>query len=187
MASFHLYTGPLGFKFPDVRRELAPGESMAVGLEPFDLDILLPGLTEEAARKALKVEGAQLLGEPAWLPEGALALQVGPGQPDQVTHIRVEVPGATPVAVSIRRAAPATVTVDQRFGHGWRPITVLDAYSTPGPSAVRLNFSKPVRREEVEQALLAAQSVPIRGLMEWTDDKTLTWQIAELPPRLDFL
>ncbi|MFZ5825519.1 MAG: hypothetical protein ACOY94_14560, partial [Bacillota bacterium] len=42
-------------------------------------------------------------------------------------------------------------------------------------------------REEVEQALLAAQSVPIRGLMEWTDDKTLTWQIAELPPRLDFL
>ncbi|MFZ5816987.1 MAG: hypothetical protein ACOY93_17125 [Bacillota bacterium] len=186
-ARFHLYTGLLGFKLPDARRELNPGETAVTDLAPFDLDVLLPGMTEQQARQALKVDGAQLLAEPDWLAEGGLALQIGPGQPEQVVTVRVEAAGLSPAILKIRRAAPATVTIDQRFGHGWRPITVLDAYTTPGPSAVRLNFSKPVRREEVEQALLAAQSVPIRGLMEWADDKTLTWQIAELPPRLDFL
>lgn len=184
---FHLYTGPLGFKFPEARRELSPGASTVVGLEPFDLDVFMPGLSEAAARKALKVEGAEMLAEPAWLPEGGLALQIGQVEDEQVTEVRVEVSGRPPAILTIRRAAPASVTVDQRHVHSWKPITVLDAYSTPGPSAVRLNFSKAVRKEEVEQALLAAQSTPIRGLMEWTDDQTLTWQLAELPPRLDFL
>lgn len=186
-ARFYIFTGPLGFKFPEIMREVAAGETAVMGLEPFDLEIRLEGLTEEAARKGLKVEGATLLAEPVWLPEGGFALQIGPGQPDQVAQVQVALSGKQAASLRIRRAGPGTVTIDQRHGHGWRPVTVLDAYTSPGPSAVRFNFSKPVRKEEVEQALLAAQSVPLRGLMEWADDQTLTWQIAELPPRLDFL
>lgn len=186
-ARFHLYTGPLGFKFPEVMRDLEPGQTVVVGPDAFDLDVLLPGFGEPALRQALKVDGARLLGEPRWLEAGGLALQIGHGDPGQVITIRVEVAGMQPAELTVRRAAPATVTVDQRFGHNWKPVTILDAYTLPGPSAVRLSFSKPVRRDEVEQALLAAQSGPIRGLMEWTDEQTLTWQIAELPPRLDFL
>lgn len=186
-ARFYLYTGPLGFKFPDVRRDLPPGETVVVGLDAFDLEVLLPGFGEPAVRQALKVEGAKLLSEPAWLEQGGLALQISPGEAGEVATIRLEMAGAQPATLTIRRAAPATVAVDQRFGHTWKPITVLDAYTSPGPSAVRLSFSKPVRKAEVEQALLAAQWVPIRGLMEWTDEQTLTWQIAQLPPRLDFL
>lgn len=186
-ARFHLFTGPLGFKFPDARHELKPGETVVVGLDPFDVDLLLPGVAESVLRQGLKVEGGQLLDEPAWLPAGGLALQIGKGEAGQVVRLRLTLTGAEPAVLTIRRAAPATVTVDQRFGHRWKPITVLDAYTSPGPSAVRLTFSKPVRKAEVEQALLAAQSVPIRGLMEWTDEQTLTWQIAQLPPRLDFL
>lgn len=82
---------------------------------------------------------------------------------------------------------PAEVLVEQRDGQGWRPVTALDAFASPGPGALRLRFSKPVRTEEVEQALLAAQAAPVRGLMEWSDEKTLIWQVAELPPRIDFL
>lgn len=186
-ARFHLFTGPLGFKFPDVMRELKPGEAVVLGLDPFDLEVLLPGVPEQVLRQALKVEGGNLLSEPVWLEQGGLALQIGQGQAGQAVVIRLEMAGKEPVGVTVRRAAPAAVTVDQRFGHNWKPITVLDAYTSPGPSAVRLTFSKLVRKEEVEQALLAAQSGPIRGLMEWTDEQTLTWQIAELPPRLDFL
>jgi|GEM_PF-3556032 len=184
---FRIYTGPLGFRLTDTMRELGAGESTVMGLEPFDMDLHLPGMDEKAARKAVSVEGATLLREPTWLSEGGLALQVSGGQANQVVKVTVQAAGYAPAVLTVRRAGPASVTLDQRIGHTWEPVTVLNGYTTPGPSAVRLNFSKPVRKEEVEKALLEAQSVPIRGLMAWTDDQTLTWQIAELPPRLDFL
>ncbi len=185
--SYRVYTGPLGFRLPDTMRELSVGETAVMGLEPFDLDVLLPGLKEEPARKALSIEGLTLIGDPVWLSEGGLALQIGKGATGQTGTINIRVDGQTPAALEIRRVGPATVTIDQRIGHTWQAVTVLNAYTSPGPSAVRINFSKPVRKDEVESALLAAQSKPIRGLMEWTDDQTLTWQIADLPPRLDFL
>jgi len=98
----------------------------------------------------------------------------------------VETP-ADPPAVEVPVPVPAEVRVDRRDEQGWRPVTLLDAFSPPGPAVIRLSFSKPVRRGEVEQALLAAQAAPVRGLMEWVDGKTLIWQIAEMPPRIDFL
>lgn len=82
---------------------------------------------------------------------------------------------------------PAVVTVEQEAGHSWRAVTVLEGYAPPGPATVRLSFSKPVRQAEVEQALRESQASPVRGLMQWVDEQTLIWQIAELPPRLDFL
>lgn len=86
-------------------------------------------------------------------------------------------------------AAPqaTTVAVEQREGAGWRPLSVLDASTPPGPSELRFHFSKPVRKEEVEQALTATQPSPVRGRMHWPDDQTLIWQISEMPPRLDLL
>jgi len=98
-------------------------------------------------------------------------------------------PGAsTPApAAPSPTAAPATVSLAQRQGDRWLPVTPLAAVAPPGPAELRLAFSKPVRREEVEQALLAAQAAPVRGLMTWLDDQTLIWQIQSLPARLDFL
>ncbi len=83
-------------------------------------------------------------------------------------------------------AAPATVKVDHRFGDGWRPLSLLASYAPPGPTEIRFVFSKPVRRAEVEQALIENQPAPVRGLMQWQDDQTLYWQISELPARVDF-
>lgn len=81
----------------------------------------------------------------------------------------------------------AAVQVEQRGGHDWRPITLLEASAPPGPSEVRLTFTKPVRQQEVERALASTQPAPVRGLMQWLDDQTLIWSIPNLPARLDFL
>jgi hypothetical protein len=82
---------------------------------------------------------------------------------------------------------PATVEVDVLYGDTWRPLTVLDSHVTPGAGTIRIRFSKPVRLAEVEQALLAAQAAPVRGALQWEDDRTVHWQIARLPDRIDFL
>lgn len=79
------------------------------------------------------------------------------------------------------------ISVDVRYGDGWRPVTAATTHTLPGPAEIRFVFSKPVRRQEVERVLLEAQAGPVRGLMQWQDDRTLYWQIAELPPRLDLL
>lgn len=186
-ASFLLYQGPAGFFDPETARPLQPGETAVVGTGTVELDVLLPGVPEAAARQAVRVNGATTVVEPQWLQDGRVRLRLAPGKAgDQVT-VTAAAPGAAVVTVALRRAAPATVTVDQRYGDGWQPVTILTAHAQPGPTTVRLLFSKPVRRTEVEAALTEAQSTPVRGLMEWESDRTLIWHINELPPRLDFL
>ncbi|HYF93134.1 MAG TPA: hypothetical protein VD969_12960 [Symbiobacteriaceae bacterium] len=100
-------------------------------------------------------------------------------------------PGAEPVTETGTPApakpVPASVTLQYRYGDAWRQVTNVTSHVPAGPAEIRLSFSKPVRREEVEQALMEAQAAPIRGVMRWTDDRTLNWQVAQLPPRVDFL
>lgn len=85
------------------------------------------------------------------------------------------------------RKEPVSVQVEYRYGDAWLPVTALDSHVPPGSAELRLTFSKPVRRQEVEQALAQAQGAPIRGLMQWQNDQTLIWSVAQLPPRIDFL
>lgn len=94
-------------------------------------------------------------------------------------------PGTTPSAPT--KAKPAEVTVQFRYGDAWRAVTALQSHIPPGAAELRLLFSKPVRQEEVEQALLGAQPTPIRGVLQWTDEHTLIWRITQMPPRIDFL
>jgi hypothetical protein len=84
-------------------------------------------------------------------------------------------------------ATPATAQLARRLDDTWQPVTALDSHVAPGPAELRLAFSKPVRRQEVEIALTAAQAAPVRGAMQWMDDRTLIWSVSNLPPRLDFL
>lgn len=95
--------------------------------------------------------------------------------------------GPAPVPVPAAPKAPASITVEYRDAQGWQPVTAMQSHLPPGPAEVRLRFSRPVRRAEVEQALAEAQPAPVRGLLQWDDDQTLIWRIAEMPPRLDFL
>lgn len=83
--------------------------------------------------------------------------------------------------------APASVSLQYRYGDSWRRITTLNSHVQPGPAELQLAFSKPVKREEVERALMEAQPAPIRGVMQWSDDRTLYWRVVQLPPRVDFL
>lgn len=82
---------------------------------------------------------------------------------------------------------PASADVYYRYGDEWRKLTPLMSHVPPGPAEIRLTFSKPVRQDEVERALGEAQPAPIRGLLEWADERTMYWRIAELPARIDFL
>jgi len=84
-------------------------------------------------------------------------------------------------------ATPATVAVHYRYGDAWRPVTALSSHVPPGSAELRLTFSKAVRREEVERVLTESQMSPIRGNMQWADDRTLYWQVSQLPRRIDFL
>lgn len=183
---FVLYEGPPGFRMPDAARSLAPGGNAAVGLGSVELDVLLPGVTQQAARDGVKVKGAQVQAQ-QWDPERGLGLRIGPGRAGEKVTVTASLPGTPVATLTLERVAPATVEVDQRYGKAWSVVTSLNSHASPGPSEVRLRFSKPVRREEVEQALIQAQSTPVRGLMQWVDDQTLVWDIADLPPRLDFL
>lgn len=94
-------------------------------------------------------------------------------------------PNPTPTAPA--NPKPAEVTVQFRYGDAWRAVTVLQSHIPPGAAELRLLFSKPVRQDEVEQALLAAQPAPIRGVLQWADEYTLIWRITQMPPRIDFL
>lgn len=84
-----------------------------------------------------------------------------------------------------RPGTPAGVTVEYRDANGWQPVSFMQSHLPPGPAELRLRFSRPVRRAEVEQALAEAQPAPVRGLLQWEDDQTLVWRIADMPPRLD--
>lgn len=85
------------------------------------------------------------------------------------------------------KPVPATLTVAYRYGDSWRQVTPLESHVLAGPAEIRLAFSKPVRKDEVEQALQESQSAPVRGVLQWADDKTLFWRVAQMPPRVDFL
>lgn len=184
---FALYTGPLGFRLPENRRDLAPGDSAIIGTASVDLDVLAPDLGEGALRQALTVEGASLASDPRWSMDRGLSLRLNPGKAGDTVIVRVKPPGLAPAVLTLRRAAPAKVSVDYRYADEWRPVTVLGSHLPPGPAEIKLTFSKPVRRQEVEKALAEAQPAPIRGLMQWPDDQTLIWAVAELPPRVDLL
>ncbi|HLN62586.1 MAG TPA: hypothetical protein VK464_13655 [Symbiobacteriaceae bacterium] len=186
-ARFFLYEGPPGFRLPENRRELAPGEPAVVGTGPVALDVALPVVTAVAALQAVKVEGAPQLEEPRWDPARGLTLSLGAGESGQQVTITVQLPGARPTVLTLKRVAPATASLAYSFGTEWHAAGDLRWHLPPGPGEVRLTFSKPVRRQEVEKALTEAQAQPVRGLMQWADDQTLIWQIAALPPRLDFL
>jgi hypothetical protein len=185
---FAIYTGPPGFRLPEQRQELPPGQSAVVGTAPLDLDIVASGLSEQALRQALTVAGADLAAEPRALPGGqGLMLQVGPGKGgDQVT-VSVNPGTAPPAVLTLRRAEPAAVTVEYQQNAGWQTVTLLNGHVSPGPAVVRLTFSKPVRRSEVEQALAGAQAALVRGLMQWPDERTLVWSLPQMPSRLDLL
>lgn len=183
---FQLYEGPLGFRVPDKRKNLLPGDSARIGTAAFTLDILLPDVEEAAARQGLRVKGTTLLSEPKWIAGQGVALTVAAGRAgDQIT-VTVSLKGEQPAVLQLTRVGWATVTAEYRFEQQWRPISRLDSHVEPGAAELRLRFSKPVRQVEVEQALTAAQASPVRGLMQWEDDRTLLWQIVALPPRLDF-
>ncbi len=184
---FHLFDGPTGFKLPDLMHVFKPGDRAITGAGSVDLDIVFKGVGEAVARQALQVQGGRLRGEPQWLPDGGLGLQLEPGKAGETVTVTIKLPNTPPAVLTLARAAQATVEVDQRYGNMWKPVAVLDANAPPGAAEVRLTFSKPVRRQEVEKALTATQSALVRGLMTWGNDQTLIWQIAELPPRLDFL
>jgi hypothetical protein len=184
---FYLYDGPAGFRLPETRRELPAGAAVPVGTGFIDLDVALPVVTAVAARQAVKVEGAPLRGEPQWEAGKGLALSLGAGEAGTTVTVTVQLAGAKPAVLALNRVARATFTVEFRVGDEWRPIAEFGGHVPPGHGEVRLLFSKPVRQQEVEQALTEAQPLPVRGLMQWLDDHTLIWQIAELPPRLDFL
>lgn len=85
------------------------------------------------------------------------------------------------------KSRPATVSVSQRYGDDWRPVTSLDAYADAGSAELQLKFSKPVKRQEVEQALVEGQNGFVRGSFQWDDDRTLNWLVSAMPSRLDFL
>lgn len=186
-ARFYLYEGPPGFRLPENRRELAPGDQAVVGTGPVALDVALPVVTAVAALQAVKVEGAPQLDEPRWDPGRGLALSLGAGEAGTQVAVTVQLQGARPAVLTLKRVAPATSTVAYSFGAEWHDAADVRGHVPPGPAEVRLSFSKPVRRQEVEKALTEAQAQPVRGMMQWADDQTLIWQIAELPPRLDFL
>ncbi|MDF2627972.1 MAG: hypothetical protein K0R39_1803 [Symbiobacteriaceae bacterium] len=100
--------------------------------------------------------------------------------------------GTTPSSQTTTPPSPAQpkqaeVTVQYRYGDSWRTVTLLSSHLPPGAAELRLLFSKPVRPDEVEQALLAAQPAPIRGVLQWVDEHTLIWRISQMPPRIDFL
>jgi hypothetical protein len=115
-----------------------------------------------------------------WLVGCTPTAKLPPGKPPIVTE---PIGGAT----NSPSERPAKITIDQHTNDGWLSVTRTDATAEPGPGEVRLSFSKPVRRDEVEQALQAGQAAPVRGLIQWLDDQTLIWAIAHMPPRLDFL
>lgn len=184
---FALYTGTPGFRLPEDRRDLSPGDSAVVGTTPVDLDVVAGGLPVKALLQSLAVEGAVLSAEPRELSDQVLGLRVGPGRDgDQVT-ISVTPPGGKPAVLTLRRAEPASVQVSYDSGDGWQAVTTLASHVSAGPAAVKLGFSKPVRQAEVEQALSGGQGAFVRGLMQWQDEQTLIWSLPQLPPRLDFL
>lgn len=93
-------------------------------------------------------------------------------------------PAPPPVAAPARE--PTTVRLELSDGDRWRAVTPMTAFVPAGPAVLRFTFSRPPRPLEVEQALRASQAMPVRGLMQWADERTLVWQIAALPGRLDF-
>lgn len=184
---FRLYEGAIAFRDSATVRSLAPGEAAVIGVGERALEILLPGVSETAARGAVTVKGAALAGDPIWLEDGGLSLVFGPGEEGEKITVTVNLPGTPTAKLSLARAAAAQVWIDLRFRDEWIPVTILSSYSAPGSGEVRITFSKPVDRSEVEKALRGAQSAPVRGQMYWVDDLTLIWQVAALPSRLDFL
>ncbi|HEY3365091.1 MAG TPA: hypothetical protein VGK74_08570 [Symbiobacteriaceae bacterium] len=182
-AKFYLLDASSGFKDPGRVRELTSGKSV-IGPATAYLEVVP---ANPGDKLTLRLDGAPLVGEIQWSATSkSYILRAGPGKPDDKVTITVERAGVAPAVLSVMRVAPATVTVDQANGESWKPVTVLDSSTQPGPGQVRLLFSKPVHRQEVEQSLVEAQPMPIRGLMTWENDKTLIWQIGQLPPRLDF-
>lgn len=127
----------------------------------------------------------------------AISLMTGCSRPvGQVPSIS---PPVTPEPMPLRRplgpeapkpmvqVAAATVNVELRFGDTWMPVSPLSSFISEGGGEVRLTFSKPVTALEVESALNEMQHSPVRGRILWEDDRTLIWQIAAFPQRLDFL
>ncbi|HYF77317.1 MAG TPA: hypothetical protein VD973_09310 [Symbiobacteriaceae bacterium] len=121
--------------------------------------------------------------------QGPTAGTPSPGQPNPTNPSGTPPTGTSPVTPPPPAAKPksAEVTVQFRYGDAWRTVTALQSHIPPGAAELRLLFSKPVLQEEVEQALLAAQPAPIRGVMQWADEHTLIWRVAQMPPRIDFL
>lgn len=112
-----------------------------------------------------------------------------PLQPNATNPSGTPPVGTSPVTTppSPAKPKPAEVTVQFRYGDAWRTVTALQSHIPPGAAELRLLFSKPVLQDEVEQALLAAQQAPIRGVLQWADEHTLIWRISQMPPRIDFL
>lgn len=184
---FRLYEGGDAFRDAAAARSLSPGDAAVIGVSERALDILLPGVSQQVALDAVKVEGANLALAPDGLPDGGLSLVLGPGAAGDTITVTVNLPGTPTARLRLTRAKGAQVLVDLRFLDEWRPVTILNSYSSPGSGEIRISFSKPVIRPEVEKALRSAQSAPVRGQMYWLDDQTLIWQVALLPLRLDFL
>ena len=175
----------LGTRSTEPARELLPGSSATIGTEPLEVTVLLPGVNEQVARQAVGVEGAAVEGEPEWASTGALTLRLSGGKAGETVTVKAQVPGGG--ILSLRRAAQAAVTVDFRYGDAWQPVTLLSSHVSAGTAEIRINFSKPVDRATVEKALTANQAALVRGLMQWPNDRTLIWALAEMPPRLDIL
>lgn len=184
---FRLYEGKFAFREAQTARSLSPGDATVIGVSERALDIIFPGVSQEIALSAVKVEGVNLAADPDLLPEGGLSLILGPGASGDKITITVNLPGTPTAQLYLTRAKAAQVLVDLRFLDEWRPVTIMNSYSSPGSGEIRISFSKPVIRAEVEKALRSAQAAPVRGQMYWLDDQTLIWQVAVLPLRLDFL
>lgn len=164
------------------------GAAGKVGTGSFRLTVRLPErLQQEAAMRAVSVEGSRFEVAGWHEPTGSLGLRVDAGAPGDMIIVRADLDGQLQV-LQLERVAEPTVALERQVEESdqWEPVHPWDA-APPGSATFRLRFSKPVDQDAVVQALLASQTDPVRGLFRWLDAQTLLWQIPELPKRLFFL
>lgn len=166
----------------------AAGATGKVGTGSFRLTVRLPApLSQEAAMRAVSVDGARFDVSGWHEPTGALGLRVDGGAPGELITVAVSL-GEEPQVLQLLRVEDPTVVLERQVEEKdqWEPVNPWDTAS-PGSGTLRLRFSKPVDQEAVVDALLTSQTDPVRGLFRWVDPQTLLWQIPELPSRLFFL
>lgn len=165
-----------------------PGALGRVGAGAFRVTVRLPApMTQEAALRAISVEGSPFEVTGWHEPTHSVGLRMAQGAPGQTVTVRVVLGGESHV-LRLQRVPEALVVLERQVGETdqWQAVKPWET-APPGSTTLRLRFSKPVDTDSVVRALQTAQSDPVRGLFNWVDSQTLLWHIPELPSHLVFL